>query len=379
MESWLADMANMGFFLCHEGFFAGFGIFVKSKPRAVRYRLEAAPKKITLWSDDGGAPEDEALEINAAYGWEYVSAWGQFYIYRSESSESRELNTDPLVQALELDMVRKRLRRNLFSTAIWLLAYPVIMLCGKLLLTAISSGSEIILLAMALILWVLYLSALSVVRLRKVRMKLSSGILPDHGKDWKRKSLRYKISRFLSLALGIAWIVYALIQWNNSAINTNELQLADYTGTFPFATAADLAAGGRFIMNPGSLGNTVTLDSDLLAPTIITLQQTGTFNLPGGGSASGGIYVNYYETAAPWLARETARELSADDRRTTHYHELQLPALDVDYTVAYMTYFPTLIVQDGCKVMRVTFFQNSEDSIPIDIWTKVFTDSIKRP
>ena len=39
MESWLSDMAANGLLLSADGFFAGFAIFEKSEPRAVRYRL----------------------------------------------------------------------------------------------------------------------------------------------------------------------------------------------------------------------------------------------------------------------------------------------------------------------------------------------------
>ena len=97
MESWLADLAGQGLFLCRDGFFAGVAAFERGEPRPVKYRLDAAPQGTSLWSKNDGEPEDEALLLSKQYGWEYVASRGEFFIYRSEEENARELNTDPQV------------------------------------------------------------------------------------------------------------------------------------------------------------------------------------------------------------------------------------------------------------------------------------------
>lgn len=138
-ESWLTDMAAKGLFLSRAGFFAGFAIFEKSEPALVRYRLEAAPEGISTLANANLDPTAEARELNASYGWQYVAARDQFYIYRSDSADARELNTDPRVQALALDLVRKRERANVFTSIFWLLVYPIVMLRGQPMLTAVNT------------------------------------------------------------------------------------------------------------------------------------------------------------------------------------------------------------------------------------------------
>ena len=104
---------------CNEsGFFAGIAIFEKGTPKSVRYRLEAAPQSTSIWSDHEGKPEEEALTLASTCGWEYVASRGEFYIYTSGDPAAQELHTDPMVQALALDLVRKRERSSLFSLSL---------------------------------------------------------------------------------------------------------------------------------------------------------------------------------------------------------------------------------------------------------------------
>lgn len=378
MESWLSDMAANGLLLSADGFFAGFAIFERSEPRAVRYRLEAAPKNVSMWADGGCAPDDEAVGLNEAYGWRYVASRGQFYIYRAETADARELNTDPRVQALALDMVRRRERGNLISSFAWMLVYPAAMLRGKLLLTALDGGTGMFLTAAALILWAFFASVSRVVHLRRLRTKLSAGEAISHSKKWRTTAWRYRAGGLLFLACIIAWTGLLLHNWSEDTMRVNERPLAGYTAPLPFATIADLMPGGQLSLDNTGYGNTVELDSDWLAPTIIALRQNATVKLPDGRSLSGGLYVDYYETAAPWLAREIAREYLSADKKSSHYRELQLPELDVDYAVAYDAILPTLIVQEGGRAMRVTFYQTSGDyEVPFDVWVRIFAESIK--
>ncbi|MBQ6059354.1 MAG: DUF2812 domain-containing protein, partial [Clostridia bacterium] len=118
-ESWLTDMAAQGWMLEKGSFFFGVASFEKAKPAAARYRLEAAPKHASDWDDNGGSPDFEAVEMNADSGWEYVARRGQFYIYRSKAGSSREMHTDPQVQALAIKTLQRRQIGNLCTTMSW--------------------------------------------------------------------------------------------------------------------------------------------------------------------------------------------------------------------------------------------------------------------
>lgn len=125
-EAWLTDLAREGLLLESDGFFAGFAAFEKTAPTRVKYRLEAAQKHASLWSEDGGEPDEAQVELCAQYRWEYVARHGQFYIYRSDDPSARELNTDPKVQALALNAVKKRLVSDLTSLLVWTVLYPLL-------------------------------------------------------------------------------------------------------------------------------------------------------------------------------------------------------------------------------------------------------------
>ena len=116
------------------------------EPQEVRYRLEAAPKSTSMWSDDGGYLE---IELGEKYAWEYVANRKDFYIYRSMDPSTRELNTDPEVQALALNAVKKRRKYVIFASAYFLFLRPIWSTRGCLLMSAIRWGT--IWMAMALL------------------------------------------------------------------------------------------------------------------------------------------------------------------------------------------------------------------------------------
>jgi hypothetical protein len=379
MESWLSDMAAEGLLLSRDSFFAGFAFFDKSEPRKVRYRLEAAPKHAGIWSIYGDEPDEEAVKLNKTYGWEYIARRGQFFVYWSETEDTRELNTEPEVQAIAVNLVRKRERSAVITSLLWLILYPVIRLRGSLLLTALHTKTWIILFGVALSLWLFIGSVARAVLLGRLRKKLSSGETPNHCKNWRRRAAIYRIGKIARIFLIALWVCLLLHLWIVST--DDEKPLAEYTGELPFATIADLAPEGKFSFDSFGRFNTIEIHSDWLAPVVITLQESAHVELPGGRFLSGILSVDYYETGSPLIAREVAREHHLGDRFSKDYKELQLPELDVDYAVAYMSRYsigPTLILQEGNKVMHLTFFQSSSSyEVDFEDWVSVFVQSMK--
>lgn len=121
-----------------------------------------------------------------------------------------------------------------------------------------------------------------------------------------------------------------------------------------------------------------TQTTDWLAPVIIHWKETASGYLSEEEHLSGGLYVDYYETISPWLAKEAAREYWHKAKRSKGYEALSLPQLDVDYAVAYMNsiHIPTIIIQDGTKIMRVSFYQTSPYNMNFEEWVKMMADSI---
>jgi len=65
-QSWLEDMAMDGWFLDQDPFFAGFAGFHRSEPKAVRYRLQPAPKKAGIFARRDR--QQEAIDLAKEYG-----------------------------------------------------------------------------------------------------------------------------------------------------------------------------------------------------------------------------------------------------------------------------------------------------------------------
>ncbi len=125
-----------------------------------------------MWAENGGAPDVEAVELNKAYGWEYVASKGQFHIFRSESARARELNTDPEVQAITVNMVRKRKRDAVIASFFWRFLYPVIVLSRKP--AACGPGNRhpvFVLYSMLLAIWLFIGTAVRAVHTGRLRKK----------------------------------------------------------------------------------------------------------------------------------------------------------------------------------------------------------------
>ena len=139
-------MAAQGLHLSEDGFFAGFACFDRGKPKQTRYRLEAAPGAA------GEGPDEQARELTEAAGWRFTARRGDFLIYASDKPGGVELHTDPRVQALSLNLIRKRARRSVFSLIPWLLLG--FFLSQRMPLTAwVQIGTPLSLLGAVLVLW----------------------------------------------------------------------------------------------------------------------------------------------------------------------------------------------------------------------------------
>lgn len=382
-ESWLCDMAFQGWMLEKDGTFFGVASFEKKKPAEVRYRLEAAPKQAGDWDDNGGMPDEEALEMNAGYGWEYVARRGQFYIYRNDSPGAREINTDPQVQALALKALQNRHLGSLCRNIFWLLFYLLLHIWKGFspLLALAEAGLPIMALSAAVPLWFVFDSVCEAVHLQRLKKKLKAGVPLDHTKDWKRGYKAYWVKRVLGLLLISTWVLLLFRSWNDSVTEVNKRELADYEGDPPFATMIDFAEGSYEEDWKDLRFDYVSQWSNEVLHSGIKWAEHATIRRPDGSALQGGLYITYYHTKGEWLAKALASEYQRYDRAKAgkEYVPLDCPDFGLDSAAAYSDpHFPTVILRQGNVVIRAYFYQTgSGEQMLLEEWAGILADSIR--
>ena len=148
--------------------------------------------------------------------------------------------------------------------------------------------------------------------------------------------------------------------------------LSAYTGSLPFPRMEDLTGSTDFTpLDMSREWNTVREGSDPLAPVTISLKQVGSC-----GGFSGGLTVEYYELRTPFLARRLADEYMRLAKGGSHYDVLPLPDLGVDRADGYTDIFPTVILVEDCRLLRVTLWQTGSRQIPLEDWTAAYARAL---
>ena len=384
LENWMSDMAEAGFHLVKDGIFAGIATFEYREPEKVKYRLEATEKNTSMWSDDGGEPDPEQVELSRQYSWEYVAKLKDFYIYRSADTSARELNTDPEVQALALNAVKKRQRDAIVSSLILLVLYPIILTKGCLLLTTISMGTW----WMAFMLLFAVLLIADEIRafchLKRVQRKLMDEGNYSSETDWKKSMAPYYCRKIVKTVLAIVLICAFLRAWGVSITNENKILLAEYSGTIPFATMRDFAGEGskgyEETMTGLSMGfNTIEEKADLLAPRCIEFNEHARVQKADGSYIDGGLDVDYCEMRTQGLAHLLIQEMRRMDKMKKGFQLIDAPTLDADEVIAYMNdlHWPTVIIRKGNVVAKAYFYQfSSAYTMTIEEWAGMICDSL---
>ena len=385
MESWLGDMASRGWMLEKESFLLGCAAFERADPAPVRYRLEASPRHAGYWDDNGGAPDPEAEELNADFGWEYVARRGQFYIYRNPEADPRELHTDPRVQALAIKSLEKR-RTVQYLNIVLVLGvnlFSVLLRGNSLLLAAVKAGLPLTLLTILLTLLLLANGVLEVAHLGRLKKRLAAGQPLRHDGDWRKGQAAYFAKRLAVLLLFLLWIFMLLHLWAVEAAGTGKEPLTDYQGTLPFADMRSFAEGNFRLTMTDLLYSSVTDGSNAFVRRYVDLSEHASILRPDGTALDGGLYVTYFDARWEWLARVLARELLRTDRAKVgrRWREPpEYPDLGLDEAVSYRSefHFPCLVLRQGTRVLRAMFYQTGPDAhlLPEE-WAGILADSIR--
>ncbi len=379
LEGWLTNMAQKGFLLAKDGLFA---TFEQGEPQNAKYRLEAAPKSTNIWADHEGEPDPEAIELSKKYDWTYIRRYGDFYIYRTFKSGARELNTDPEVQALALNAVRKRQAKAGIFTLLWFGFYTLLLSRGGIFLMMINMRTWFFLLWALIMMWSFAESLAEVFFLGKLQKKLRNDGVLESAKNWKKHTVIYHGKNILHIVLviGVVWMLFQ--QWNNSVLGKDKIPIDDYAKNLPFATMVDFAGDRDFTYQttmPGKEYNTICEWSDWLAAHNIEWNEYAEITYTDGKVIKGGLNVNYHVAMNPSIAKRLALEYYQQDWRTKRAEALEAPMLDVDYVVAYADrfHFPTIVIQKGNVVIHASFFQTSGNYIiDFEDWVSIMENSI---
>lgn len=382
MECWLSDMAKQGLLLQNDGIFAGIATFEKTTPQIVKYRLQPAEKSTGMWADNNGDPDEEAVELSKAYGWEYVAKRGEFHIYRTSEPDARELHTDLEVQALAMNAMRKRQRDNIFSGVFWGLFYPWLLFKGKIMMSVVHVGTIPMLLVMIACLWMSIHSIIGAIKLIRLRRKILNGEENGSGDNWKKKSWGYHANNIIRRCLYIVAILLFLKLMGDQIIYEEYVPLAEYTKDMPFATMEDFLPGGErklINMKVGNM-NTVREWSDLLSPVNFEWDEVGEVVHSDGRILSGGLEVIYHETKAPWIAKRLAREYLLKGRESKEFEYLELEMDNLDQVIAYNSHlrYPSIILREGSKILYARFYTHASGTVTFKVeeWAAMLAECL---
>ena len=383
MECWLSEMAEQGLLLQKDGLFCGIATFEKGMPQKIIYRLQAASKSTSMWSDNNGDPDVEEIELSEQFGWEYVAKRGEFHIYRTSNPKARELHTDKEVQALAMNAMKKRQGDSIFNSLFFGIVYPYVLLRGKIILTMIHVGTIPITLAVVAGLWMTIHSIVRAVKLIKLRKQVLQGESLGSGKEWKKGVRIYHVSNTLRRCIYVVALVLLFKVLGDNIMEENYIPLVEYTGTVPFQTMQDFIPNGkmeRMNMKVGNL-NTVRAWSDMLSAVNYEWDEAGTVTSTDGTILSGGLEVIYHETKADWIAKRLVTEYLRKGKEEKEYEPLELEMKELDEAVAFTStlHFPSVILRKGNKMLYARFYTSGKETVEFALseWAGFLAESLE--
>lgn len=382
IQAWLEHMAQRGLHLDGaSGFFAGLATFREEAPADVKYRLEAVPKR-KGWLDYEDGPTDEAIELAEEMGWEYVCRWKEFDIYRAADPAAPELNTDPQLQAQSLKAVEKRMRGEVVYALFWFILYPLLRSFGPIL-TAVQIGVVLTLWGWSLLIAQLGVSVYRVWFLARMRRVLLQGEELPPPANLDQRWWRYRLAHWFHVAAVLGFfLVMIVLEFSGTLMLDGKRQPISESAYTPFPTVADLAPEGALYEEQyfgfNDEENTFAQWSSLLMDRAMVWEENAKLTLTDGSSCTGGLYVEYYDTKAPWIAERLAKSLFRRDLRSWNVEEIDLPELEVelDYARGTDRVFNTVILRQGDTVIRAYFYNTALRVINWEDWVQALAAAI---
>ena len=348
IESWLSDMALDGYILEKDGFKGGFTVFEKREPENLRYRLTVVGNG-TRSATDEDRPEWEERIYYKEHGWDYRATYSGFHIYRTADPDAAELHTEPEVQALTFSRLRKQFL-GLLIYRILLALLPLYICCVNMVSTMLRMRSWVVMLFLGCMLWMIVDTVREALILRRVQHKLKTGIELDRTRDWRKNSRKYTAKGIITNTAAIFLLVGMVLYHVSYKPDKNMLPLAEFKGEIPFATVADFVPNDEYFRDNFS-SNKFKKWNDIIATVCIVWDEGARIYFDDGGEYGCLLQAEYYEMAAPWMARLLAKEYTALNLRGYEFFEIDVP--EADYAIMYYDYanVPNIVIQDENRVV----------------------------
>lgn len=353
IQTWLEDMAAEGLLLEKDSIFCGFWSFIKGQPQKVRYRLEVVRSSFL---DDNDNPGTEMVETAQAMGWEYVTRFRSFYIYRTFDSQARPLNTDPAVQSLTI----KKLRRHQYVDMILDVAYVFVIFFlrrssfGYLYRDMAMLGIFYTACSLGLFLFLLLRSFFQILYLHRAIRQLKQGEGLERRRNWKRRRPLWHAWQILPV-IGLLGILGGLLV--GLKFSTDNISIDHYAGYSPFASIAEVFPECT-ITDRTDMG-----DYNTFLHWETSLSRNTEWNESGDVTIDGQRYhfilrLTCHETDAPWLARGIEQDYYTEDKNRyhgKHFEDLEAPEVAVDSLRVYSSYgMRYVLLRHGSTVIHAT-------------------------
>ena len=210
-ESWYTHMAQQGLFLKKKGTF--FTYFEQRPSQKMKYRIEVSKKAL----------EDAQIDFYESAGWEYVTHYNYFHVFRSPAEiNAPEIHTDPVEQANTLKDLNRMLMANWIVTIIagmiyFGMAWAIFFLDGTPIRQLVQGATTSQLFLPIFMLLIMLQTAQAALSIRRLKKNLQSGIPLQHDIPWQKKSGRN------------AWhIFYLSIAIMGCVLSFSQLYVMDY-------------------------------------------------------------------------------------------------------------------------------------------------------
>ena len=374
IESWLQDMAREGWVLEGDSaYWLGFFTFEKAEPQEIRYRLEPKTQRHSNFTN---APDEEEEDLYKEYGWEFVTQFHYFYIYRTADPNARELNTDYAVQAAALKQIKRNTGSALLNQliiSVWWIPRWI----NEAFRMLVSFDWAVFPAFAVMLVTAVVIAIKDCIHIRRLRKQLNNNIPLDHNKPW-RKHANLKRAGKIAVTFLYAYVIIALFVSCGYTMGRSyeHTPAEEFPGDPPFVTCADM---GEFTKENFLSGyNAYNQYSTTFAPTIIEWKEYGSIMTEDGRTLQGSLMIDYYETSSPWIARGLVDDFLYEHKKYDDFQIISAPDIDADYVVAYHYIYPVVLIQQDNIFIRAIISLESDDKIAVEEWARQMADYLNR-
>lgn len=368
IQTWLEELSMEGLLLEQESVFCGFWAFEKAAPRKAVYRLEVIRGK---FMEDTDTPREEVVETAESMGWEYVTRYGAFYIYRSFDPLARPLHTDSQVQAMTVKWLRRRTWTDLLLDVFYVFLLFALRRSniGLLFRGTATFGLVYGLSVIGLFLVFLLRPIANAYYLQRAIRQLKTKGALDTPKAWRQQAPVWISAKILPLLFFVCCIG-GLLSGLGTAMD--EVPLEQYRGSAPFLSIQELYPEGT-VTSRTDMGdyNTFIQWSTALSDNT---QWTESGNITIDGKSHHFILrLHIHETSAKWLARGVFRDYYAEDSLRYNGKRFSLeeaPETALDEVRVYTSYdIRYILIRQGSTVIHGTvLIRSGEESSRWQDW-----------